>query len=266
MADRKGPKPLVLPNGQEVHERILLFGGPDAGKTKALLDIAKWHRRLKSDAIFYILSTDMALEHNLMGDAYRDLDNVVFENVSTMADYIEAAKTFRSKMRSQDWFTVDLLNDGWAAAQDEYAEHKWGTDLADYWMTKAIDSDGSPIDGWDWGIVNKRYRSLANNYLLRMPGHVLCISSEAALREAAKSSGKGGETAQIKEMFGRIGRKPAGQKEDPHRFHTVIHMSQPMTGKWTAVQARDREREWKSFEVKDFFKDYLVGIAGWRMT
>lgn len=262
-----GPQPPTLASGRPMLERILVYGGPDAGKTRALLSIAKWHQKLGSDATFHVLVTpgnsyDRSLSPQ--GD-FGNLTNITIYDVGDMRDYIDAARKARSSMRAHDWFSIDLMSSAWPAAQDEFAEHKWGSDLADYWMTKAVDADGSPIDGWDWGVINKRYRSLVNNEIARMPGHVLCMSAEAGLREASRT-GKGGESQRYQEWFGRIGYKPAGQKEDAHRYDTVIRMSQVRAGKWVAVQARDREREWESFDVGDFFKDYLRGIAGWSLT
>ena len=246
-------------------ERILLMGGPDSGKTRALLTVAAWHQKRGSDATFYILSNDMGYEPYLVGGEFADLDNLVVEDVATMAEYLDAARRIRSKVREHDWFTIDLLNGGWEAAQDEYAEKRYGRDLSDYWMTKlATEGEDFPVGGWEWGPINKRYRDLANNCMLRMPCHVMCMSAQTGLREASKS-GKGGEDPKIKAMFERLGCKPAGQKDDPHRFHTVIHLSQVSKAKWVMNTARDRNREkMEGVEVDSFFQSYLRRIGGWK--
>lgn len=260
-----GPTCPTLPSGRPIHERLLLFGDSDGGKTRALLSIAKWHQKRGSDAVFYVINNDYSFDRMMIpsGD-FGDLENVVVENVVTMQEYIDAAKSFQSKMRSHDWFTVDRLDAAWEAAQDEYAERKWGQDLGSYWATQGpVDSgDDYPIAGWDWGSINKRYRSLANNYVMRMPGHVMCMSGQSPLREASKR-GKGGEDKYVGDLFSKIGYKPAGQKEDSKRFHSVIYMGKGLKG-WRMQRANDRERDWEVKDVGDFMKSYLISVAGWK--
>lgn len=268
-----GPTPPFTRAGTPIHERILLYGDSDAGKTRALLSIAKWHQKRGSDAVFYVINNDFSMEAMLSpsGD-FGELENIVVENVVDMDEYLSAAETFRKKMRSHDWFTIDRLDGSWEAAQDEYSTRRWGKDLGSYWA-QAVDSrtggEDFPIAGWDWGVINRRYRSLANNHMLRMPGNVLCMSGQTGLKVASKG-GKGGEDPFTQSTFDRLGLKPAGQKEDAKRFNTVIHMGHGLRG-WRMRRANDRERNWgvdgdahPTLEVKDFMKDYLVRIAGWK--
>jgi hypothetical protein len=269
-----GPTPPTTRAGTFIHERILLFGDSDAGKTRALLSIAKYHQTRHSDAVFYVINNDYTFEAMLRpGGEFDELENVIVENVLTMDEYINTARTFRKKMRTQDWFSTDRLDGAWEAAQDEYATKRWGEDLGSYWMelqNQRGDGDDYPVAGWDWGPINKRYRTFANNYLMRMPGHVLCMSGEKSLKEPSKA-GKGGEDSYTSSTFDRVGRKPAGQKEDAKRFNSVIHMGHGLKG-WKMRRANDRERDWgaedgdnhPTREVKDFMRDYLIRIGGWK--
>lgn len=262
-----GPTPPSMRDGTPMHERVLLYGGPDSGKTRALLTVAAWHQKRKSPATFHVLTNDMGYEPYLVGDGeFAGLDNLRLEDVSTMQEYLDAARKVRANAKSEDWFAIDLLNGGWEAAQDEYAERRFGVDLSDFWMTKlASAGDEFPIGGWEWGPINKRYRDLANSNMLRMPCHVLCMSGQSGLKQPSKS-GVGGETAKVKEMFERIGYKPLGQKDDPHRFHTVLHLSQVNKTKWVMNTARDRNREkMQGVELDSFMTGYLRDVGGWKL-
>lgn len=264
------PSPPISKAGVELHERALLYGGSDSGKSRALLCIAKWHQKRGSDAVFYICSNDLGYEPLLApGGEFDDLENVDVKDATTMAEHFEIVRRANAKIRSHDWLVVDLLSAVWDAAQDEYAERQFGKDLAEYWSTEAPKgSDDYPVKGWEWGPINKRYRSFAINEVMRTKGHVMCMSGQSPLKQASRN-GTGGETPEIAALYGRIGWKPAGQKDDTHRFHTVLHLApKPRRDGWTWTTARDRAavREAHTAEpLSDFFMGYLRGVGGWSL-
>jgi len=272
----------VLRNGKQVRERIGIYGPPKVGKTHLFFTIAKWHQDLGSDAKFYAISTDTSYEVLSMNPEFVELENIIWEDVVIMQDYIDAARKFNSLMRPQDWLSVDLMADAWAAAQDEYARvqtKKAGgnlEDMGDLWATSG-GGDGYPIEGWEWGMPNARYRVFANNLILRAPGHVFLVYGQKDLMKES-GSGKTGESKDTKEMFGHIGLKPTGQKEDPFRYHSILHISSlgdKEQGISTAGERwGNRERLGKKMSngqvrdepMTDFFLDYLVKVAGWEMS
>jgi len=264
------PTPPVSKSGRPLLERILLYGGPDSGKSRALLTVAKWHQKRGSDAVFYIVSNDMGYHPLLMpGGEFDELENVVVEDVVSMDDHFAAVRQFNKKIRPHDWLVVDLLDAVWAAAQDEYAEKEWGVDLAEHWATdRPKGSDEYPVSGWEWGPINKRYRSFAMNEVMRCRGHVMCMSGQRPLKEPSKS-GKGGEDPSLAAIYRRIAWVPQGQKDDTHRFHTVLHLTpNAKRDKWTMTTARERaaaRRDLVGAPLKDFFLDYLKGVAGWKL-
>jgi hypothetical protein len=88
-------------------------------------------------------------------------------------------------------------------------------------------------------------------------------------------SGKTGENSRTREMFGHLGVKPMGQKEDPFRYHTFLHVDSAGDKAQRMATAGERwgYRAWLGKRmgngsmmdqpIDDFFLDYLVGIAKW---
>jgi hypothetical protein len=269
----------VLPNGKQVRERICLFGPPKVGKTHQFFTIAKWHQDMGSDARFYALSSDTSYDVLAMNDDFANLTNMEWVDVSTFQDYLDGARKFNSQMRSHDWLSVDLMSDAWPAAQDEYARvltRESGAnldDIGDLWATSGK-SDDYPITGWQWGMPNARYRILANNLILRCPGHTLLVYGQRDMMKES-GSGKTGENSRTREMFGHLGVKPMGQKEDPFRYHTFLHVDSAGDKAQRMATAGERwgYRAWLGKRmgngsmmdqpIDDFFLDYLVGIAKW---
>lgn len=271
----------TLPNGKQVRERICIFGPPKVGKTHLYFTIAKWHQDLGSDAKFYAISSDTSFDVLSMNPEFQDLANMEWVDAVTFQDYIEGARKFNSLMRPYDWLSVDLMADAWPAVQDEYArvltKEQGGNleDIGDLWATSGK-SDDYPITGWEWGMPNARYRILANNLLLRSPGHIFLVYGQKELVTESRS-GKTGETAATRDMFGHLGVKPNGQKDDPWRYHTILHVDS--AGEKQQKMATAGERWGYRGElgkrmgnggmmdqpIDDFFLDYLVKIAHWEM-
>jgi hypothetical protein len=283
------PTPPLLPNNRPIKERILIYGPPKIGKTHQFFQIARWHQDLGSDAKFYGISTDTSFEVLYMNPQFCDLTNIEWTDVVQFQDYVDAARRYTGLMTPQDWLSVDLMDDAWAAVQDEYARATAKgagveiEDMGDLWVASGPDiadpkktDDRYPVGGWEWGMPNARYRILANNYLLRAPGNLMLVCGQKELMKTS-GSGKSGESKESLEMFGHIGLKPAGQKGDPFRYHTILHISgngekrQKMS---TAGERWGARRWWgkkmtggqvRDEPFEDFFVDYLVKTAGWEM-
>lgn len=270
----------LSPNGRPIRERIMLFGPPKVGKTHQFLTIARHHKELGSDAKFYAISTDTSFEVLMMNPEFQELDNVIWEDAVHFQDYVELARKFTAQMEPHDWLTVDLMSDAWSAVQDEYArvqtKHAGGNieDVGDLWATGSDGGEKYPIAGWEWGMPNARYRILANNILLRCPGHLLLVYGQKEML-GESGSGKTAEKKNVKEMFGHLGVKPNGQKDDPFRYHTVIAVDSAGPNQQQMATAGERwgyrKRLGKAMSngqvrlapIEDFFDDYLVEIAGW---
>lgn len=273
------PEPRKSKAGHPIRERILLFGDSDAGKTWWLLKIAEWHQRRGSDAHFYGLCTpgnswDVFF---LPSAEFEDLDNVTFFEVTDAQDYFDIYDNkVKRQARPQDWLSVDVLGDLRASTIDEGVKRdNRGRDLGSAWATTGGDY---PVSGWDgWGPVNARYAAFTQNRLLPFPGHVLCMAWERDLAEPSKSSGRGGDSAEVRDLFGPIGAKPMGEKNDYKRFRTIIHLGKNGRGEHVARTARDKQRtrlgelveigkvtQFRGHKISNPYTDYLMKIGGWR--
>lgn len=283
------PTPPKLPNGNPIKERMMLFGGAKIGKTHQLFTIAKWHQELGSDAMFYGLNNDESWEVLWSNPEFCNLKNIVWEDCNRMQDYYDHVRRFHAKLRDQDWLCLDLADGAWSASQDEYAQalvkSKGGgslEDMGDLWAVSEKPKEGKyPIEGWEWGMPNARYRGIANNYMLRGPGHRMIISGQKKQQEpTAKMREKEDETTKKRrEMFAHLGVEPTGQKDDPFRYHTILHIESNGEKKQKMATAGERwgTRRWwgkkvgkdaltvRSEPFDDFFVDYLVKTAGWEM-
>lgn len=284
------PTPPLLPNGNRAKERIHTYGPPKIGKTHQLFRIAKWHQDLGSDAVFYGLNSDTSWEVLHSNPEFCDLTNLRYEDCNYLQDYYNHVRKFHELLRPQDWLCLDLADHMWTASQDEYARAKTKNekgakfeDIGDLWeVSDSAETGKYPIEGWDWGMPNARYRTLANNYILRGAGHRFIISGQKKMQEpTAKMKEKEDETTKKRrEMFEHIGIEPTGQKEDPFRYHTILHLDSNGEKKQKMSTAGERwgTRRWWGKAVgkgevrtvrdepfEDFFVDYLVKTAGWSM-
>lgn len=260
------PYPATSASGAWAYERILGFGDTGTGKTSAFLQIAEFHQRHGSDAIFYVLDTDNTMEAMVTRGRYAELTNLNITQLTCWDDYVPSIERLRKKVRPHDWCSIDLVSKAWSEVQDQYVVEIWG-DLEDYWVNarKQGDlADGTPMDGWtDWQVINRMYRQFSNA-VHRMQCHVYATAEQKELMKASKS-GKGGEKADIQETYGRFGVKPEGQKQLGHMFHTILLFKRSGRGQHIVNTVKDRERsELTAEEWDDFAATYLEGVAGWR--
>ena len=280
------PSPPLLRTGQPIRERILGFGPAGIGKTHIYLTIAKWFQELGSDAMFYCISSDTAYEPMLSNPLFSELENVDYVDVVDFQQYVDAAKRYNKVSRPQDWMSVDLHSSSWSAAQNEYAQmlarSKGGSldSVGDIWLETGESKD-YPIKGWEWGPINARYSYFAQNLLLPYPGHLFLISEQRDLLDPTeKMKEKEDEVAKKRrEMFKHLGVVPAGQKGDPFRYHTILHIDGKAGVDRGQVMSTAKERfgnreMWgqrlkngvvRDVPLDDFFLDYLVKTAGWTM-
>lgn len=254
-------------------ERLLLYGGEGAGKTRAWCAIAAWYRRTGNPAQFHVLDSDVTVE--AMADGWPDFyDNVTVYDVLSWRDYLDQfqnAKKAADPTR-MDWLVVDRADLAWPAVQDYYVETVLEQDVENWVIAHAKgESKGQhPLSGeWgmNWFYINRMYQSFAVP-LLRWPGHVFLTAAEKKLVRAEKS-GDRSDDKDVLALYGGENVRPDGQKNLGHQMHTVIHAidaSTPRKPEWKMTTVKDREREKMSGKViSDFVLDYLVPVAKWEM-
>lgn len=269
------PSPPQTRGGKDVLERILLFGDSDAGKTFAVLKVADWHQKRKSDRQFFAITTpgNSWDKFFIPGAEFDHLENVGTYEVQEIQEYYDAYELIAKDAKPGDFLSVDVVGDAWSAAQDEYAEREWGTDLGTKWATEG---GRYPIGGadWPWGTINARYRKFMQNKLLRFPGHLICMAWQGDLGDKEKDDA---EYAHFREFFGMVGKKPVGQKDDYRRFDTIIQFGFNAKGdricrtlkerggrrRLGEIVTRGKAANHVGEKVPDFFLTYLKGVAGW---
>lgn len=246
-------------------ERILTFSTFGAGKSNALLTIA---RKCPTDT-FHVLDNDFAYERLLATD-FADLSNVHVTNCDEWQDYIPTIKRIGGDMGRDDWLVLDSTTATWDAVQGWFVEQIHGESIEEYFMEvrakKAANRNSDKkslgaLEGWmDWPVINKQYVRLYNA-LLNVTGHLYLTAELTVLGSESD------EDRETKALFGPHGVKPKGQKRLGHIPHTVLLLSKSRTGEYRMTTVKDRgRREVEQEPVTDFSKDYLMRLGGWRPT
>lgn len=254
--------PLHAPGNRR--ERVLAYGGSGSGKSTTWLSVARWLERTGAAGKVRVLDTDFAW------DAYRPVDGsldnrVVVQDAWDWGDFKPAMDrlTRASDVTKDDWLVVDLVDKVWSKAQQGFFEYLTDKPF-DEFMGEAVKNNVNVGGEWgsNWGVINKMYSGFMDG-VMRWRGHVICCAPATEVRLPDRS-GKGGDSQVIRDIFGRLGVKPQGQKDLPHLFHTILLM-QGDGEKWRMTAAKDRERTMVKGEiVQDFVVSYLMKVAGWK--
>lgn len=258
-------------------ERILAYGGPGAGKTRAWLTIADTYVKTKTPARFYVLDTDDTYWASVEEfPAVAESGIVEVEVAYDFPTYREVAREFKKRVTADDWVICDLFDKGWEEVQNYYSERVFGVDRGELFVNhreqveqtrknnKNSKDAANPFEGWvDWPAIKAVHASWANDMIFRHKGHVYLATGTKAV--ARKTDDK--DTV---ETFGHIGAKPAGEKGlAAHGVNTVLMFSQARAGEgWLLDTAKDRggrEQLIKS-PTGNFAMNYLVKVAGWNLA
>lgn len=241
-------------------ERIMSFGGAGAGKTSDWISIADHYGQMTNPpGRFHVIDTDYTTERSLGAhpDAVKAIAKVWM--APEWEDYIKAKDTIAKIAKPNDWLVLDMISPTWEMVQEYYIERIFGKEYDEFFLkAREQNAKGNPLDGFkDWGVINKMYRSQVANTILRAPCHVFVTASAAALSADLESK-------EVRQLFGKFGVKPVGQKHNPHLFHTVLWKQNPKPKQWTLTTIKDRERpEQLGTNVGNFAEDYLVKVGGW---
>lgn len=247
-------------------ERMLLTGGGGAGKTTAVLSIA---RRMVVGKM-WVIDNDFSYSYARALDTeftdVRDSGRVeVIEVGDGWEEMVEAvARVLREGDHADDWLVVDSSSPTWDAVQSWYTEKIIGKSLADYMVDvrKSTDNmkDFNKVLAADgrWQFINKEYFESFYGAIRNWRGHLILTAEAQAL-----SSQAGDEE---RELYGHLGVKPKGQGRLHHICHTNLLLVKRGHGQWAMTTIKDRNRkEMERQPVNDFALDYLKGVAGWKV-
>lgn len=263
--------PLQPPN-KLYRERILVYGTAGTGKSYNFYTIARTAAKTGSDAIFYVVDTDVSVgrmvsdpDLAVLFDDAGDLRNIKFTDVYDWETLNAAVDEYQKIMRPQDWLMIDMTTVTWQWVQDYFTRSVYKADKSDYFINRraqeaAANKEGRMFEGnLDWTYINGLYGDFKNK-ILRNPGHVYCTAEAKALD--SKNADK-----QTKLMFGNLGITPAGQKGMPFLFHTNLLVSAFKPGEFKMTSAKNRSLPpLESESVGDFSISFLIKNSGWRLA
>lgn len=253
-------------------ERILAYGGPGGGKTRAILSLADLYVKTKTPGHFYMIDTDDTYWASVEEfPAVAESGIFTVETAYDWKGYVAAAKEFAAKTTGDDWMVVDLFDKGWEEVQNHYSEQVFGADKGDFFLqmrkqmeeSKRKSGNFQPFEGWtDWPTIKALHAGWANEVIFKHRAHVF-------LTAGVKPVDRKTDSKDVIDAFGHIGAKPAGEKGlAAHGVNTVLMFRQIKPGEWVLDTAKDRGgREVLMAEpIKNFAMDYMVKVAKWSVT
>lgn len=260
---------MPLHNPTNLNERILAVGSFGCGKSTGWLQTAYRSQITGSDARFFVLDTDDAIQRMVSGNTnYSKLANLEIIPAYDWPEYSDFVHKLRATIRPHDWVVVDFIDAAWDAVQSHFAEQVFHQDIGQYFLEVRKHLEGGKslgaFEGWtDWQVINKLYRDFANPLLKRTRANVY------ATARIEKVSGDE-KDKELRDMYSPVGVRPAGQKHLGYQFHTVLVFSSVTAGPtktYTLRTIKDRERPLlHGLPWSNFAQDYLVKIGGWKLA
>ncbi len=219
----------------------------------------------------YVVDTDRAWEAMDPGD----LNEVVSpRDVGEWPTFKAAIQESRTAATRDDFLVVDMVDKAWTWSQSHYFDNLQDRDFDEYLMDVVKAGDSLAGDyGQNWGVINKMYEAIAGP-MQRFPGHVIACAPAIAVREPNRQ-GKGGDSNELRQLYGTWGYRPEGQKGLSHLFHTILFAQESPKG-YTLNTVKERNpadigedhplfrKKLRGQVVKQFTLDYLIQVAHWR--
>lgn len=202
--------------------------------------------------------------------------------------YNPIADEIKKKATPQDWVVIDMLSNLWEIMPDWWIENVYGQNSWEYYaaVRQAIEAeeDGAGERGFgghsgvDWQFIGKTYRKWEKRLTLYAPCHVIAYGAETEIQPHHDKSGE------KRAQYSMVGaHAPKTEKGAVHRFHTIGRVAKKVkpdgsTRERSITFVGDRDREdliseklgrGMTLVLSDgpkFYKDYLIDIAGWKMT
>lgn len=256
--------PLIRPHS--IKERILLFGPEGSGKSVCPFSIAQICELNNYNARFYIIDDDGESAERTRFMLYPTLTNLDITEVHNWENLTAAVSRVKSLAQPHDFLIVDLLCRTWDFVQDYFTRQVFGKSQDEYFMDarKRIQQSTKKeapgaLEGFrDWQYIKQLYKAFLNDILFEAFCNVICTSLPSLLDEKM-------DDKDSKNLYSRIGFKPAGQKKIGAAFHTVMYVNS-FSGEHYITTVKDRCRTHLSCQLTHFGIQYLIGVCGWKVV
>jgi len=265
---------IILESPYPFKERLLLFGGGGTGKTTAVLSVA----RRVPDAHFHVLDTDISYAYQrALALDFPDVEargQITVHELDEWEAFVSATESVVEKGdHDKDFLVFDTVTWAWETVQAWMSDQVHGEDIADFMRRlrtetrDAKDAAGKDdsisafnkqlTEGMNWPIINKEYRRKVTSRLQKWHGHFIMTA------EATDVGRRDDE--ELKQIYGSLGIRPAGQKSLHHVAATNLFLSKRGHDQFLMTTVKDRNhREVEREPFNDFAMDYLKDVAGWR--
>ena len=281
-----------------IRERVLSMGITGSGKSFQWLKIAEM--LMPTGAIFRCMDTDNDITY-MMETQFPHLipengGNVYVHPAFDWSEYQHGVKWITKRLTPEqlkgmdkhllsvynkpiapiDWVVTDKINNAWTTVQDYFITSVFGDDPGEYFlMIRKQIADGirktakgaeptstitEGLDGWkDWSVINKLYNDWILPIIYHVPCHVYAATDVGVLDRGTKD-------VEMKQLFGELGIKPAGQKSLGGQHHSIFLLI-PGKDRWFITTIKDRANRlyFKKAPLVSFFHQYLVAKAHWEI-
>lgn len=266
-------------------EKILVYGSYKIGKSSLWLDILQASYEAGLKIHFYVIDTDRAYSKMMeeMPVDYEAEGYLTLYEPDNFSELMEASVEIQANAGKGDWVIIDMLNYAWEEAQYYYTENVFGETPDNYFLAmrqEVVASGGKDarsfggFEGTDWNFITKVYKRFETPLTMKGNWNVFAVT------EQRKMDTRDDDPQKAKQYKGVQGHIPVGQKGIGHRFDTVFHMRQRVSGDRELHMVGDRGREkqggaWAELGTnvitigehpKSFTRRYLVDIAGWEKS
>lgn len=234
-------------------ERILIIGGPESGKTSALIQAAIATPQLK----WFAFDTEYAVERAALffGGLPENLEIVKGEN--GMPATTSEAMSWGMKHTVAPYLTenpggvmIDMVENVYDRAKERHAESK-GYSLAQMQArtaAKGKNDDVSINEDWnagDWSLINKYFYEVLQVACVQLPSHVIATAAQKPLIVNQGNLGGASFLAHDKKLVAiweDYGSVPEGPRKLSHNFDTAFGLEATGLAKKTYRLSCAKER------------------------
>ena len=235
-------------------ERILIIGGPESGKTTALVQLAIGTPELK----WFAFDTEYAIERASLffGGLPSNIEIVLGENgmpatTSAQMSYGMKHQVYPYLIDNPGGVLIDMVENVYDRAKERHAESK-GYSLADMQArtaSKGRSGDVSINEDWnagDWSIISKYFYEVLQVAAVQLPSHLVATAAQKPLitNDGGKLGGASylAHDKKLVAIWEEYGSVPEGPRKLSHNFDTAFGLEATGLAKKTYRLSCAKER------------------------